>query len=61
MTLYSVENSTDSIAAFLSFLDEDILVRRDCIVPLNPALWHQACQLTSDIEIDLNANLEDDE
>ncbi len=58
---YSIENRTDFITAFLRVLDENMLLNRDSIVSLNPALWQQVCQLTSDIDIDLDAKLEGEE
>lgn len=49
------------VTRFLDFLEQDMLAHPERLAPLDPALLQRAADLVADVEVDLDAPLEDDD
>lgn len=49
------------VTRFLDFLEQDMLAHPERLTPLDPALLQRAADLVADVEVDLDAPLEDDD
>lgn len=55
------EDEDPVVTRFLDFLEQDMLAHPERLAPLDPTLLQRAVDLVADVEVDLDAPLEDDD